>query len=77
MSDAYEARDKQTEEKPVLIPTPFTDESLLTIHLSTIDIELGYGNSVNSPPTEERRNELLKERLDVLVRLMQLRKARK
>lgn len=70
-SEALKARDEQTaEEKPAIIVTPFTDESLAQIHLTQIDMELANN------PTKERKNELLKERLDVLSRIVQERRGR-
>lgn len=75
-SEAYSARDEETkaaEEKPAIIVTPFTDESLAQIHLVQIDLELA--DTFNTL-TEERKNELLKERLDVLSRLVRERRSR-
>lgn len=81
-SPAYEARDEQTEneivnpmpmypeEKPAIVVTPFTAGSLLEIHLAQIDMELA------DSPTTERKNELLKERLDVLYRMVRERRSR-
>lgn len=67
-SPALQARDEQTTE-PAIITSAWTEGYMMAMHLHTIDFELGYGNSTNTP-TEERRNELLKERLNVLSRMM-------
>ena len=54
-----------------LVDTPemMSDGLPIQERLKAIDIELGYGDSTKQP-TEEHKNKLLKERLDLLAKLM-------
>lgn len=68
-SEALKERDKQTKETPEMIADGVTYQE----RLKAIDIELGYGDSTKQP-TEEHKNRLLKERLDILAKMMMRRK---
>jgi hypothetical protein len=65
-SEALKARDKQTTETQTQM---IADGLTYQDRLKAIDIELGYGDSTKQP-TEEHKNKLLKERLDLLAKMM-------
>lgn len=64
-SEALKERDKQTKEEA----TPEFVEPTFHEQLAVLDHELGYGDS-DVHPSPEMTNKLLKERLDLLTKMM-------